>query len=122
MKPVMWLDDSMPLTQSVPTKADGTVDSKLFIQLQILATQYRYHNAEEETEAQQWKVEYHRLKEGVQFRDEPVVIQHFFACGKLAPPIPDRQYFSTHPSNWEKLPEESKAKYEAIPKPVFKLS
>lgn len=117
--PVMWLDDKLPLTQNVPVKSTGEVDVELYQQLQYLASRYRYQSEEEKSEAEEWKAEYHRLKEGVQFREEPLVMEHTFACGELAGVPVDRKFFSVHPESWAKLPDSSRAKFEAIPVPRF---
>lgn len=117
MKPIMWLDESLPLTQWAPINpATNDVWVERYERLQELATLYRYQGKDDEEEAKEWKAEYEALKEGVEFRQVPYFVHITYACGSLAfkgkpPDGPIPGALSCHPTVWAELHEAVKDKY-----------
>lgn len=118
--PQMWLDSTLPKTNLAPIDpATGEPDVERFNRLCDLATLYAYSGTEDEEQQAEWRAEYLRLKDGVEFREAPHFIEHRFLMGegaaaaqRSAGPLP--KIYGCHPETWAGMTEEARSRFKCV--------
>jgi hypothetical protein len=109
-KPQMWMDSTLPRTHQVPVHPEtGKVWSERAQQLCFLATCLRY----EADQDPQWEIDYAALTAGVEFREEPLVMEcHFMFGSAVKVKGPPPKVFKCHPDTWAGMTEEHRRYFD----------
>jgi hypothetical protein len=108
-KPIVYLDDSLPITYEFPIK-NGKVWYEKMNELAELLNYAELMSDEKNRDI--LLAEYHDAREDVVFEDRPYAQEQRFLLGAAYAGVNIPKQYAMNPATWESLPQSEKDKFE----------